>query len=166
MRPSRTVTWSVLLVLGILIVALGAAWPSEAGGQVILADPQLPPEPDPPNCESLISLYAAQGVFAAYPGPITLSDPRHKCFQNVFRQAVGSDELESFDSLMDVKVDLGLGPVAATLTGPATTRTFSKFGNTTGTFAAELESMALTGTAGDSDIQIRESPRAISVFPE
>jgi hypothetical protein len=162
MRPLRTVTWSVALLVGIFIVALGAGWPSEAGAQVVLADPALPPEPDPPDCESLISLYAANGVYAVYPGPISMSYPRHKCFQNVFRQAVGSDELETFDSVLDAKVDIGLGPVAVTLTGPVDVIVFGKVGNTTGTFDTEMISMSLSGSAGGSNIQIRESPTLTS----
>jgi hypothetical protein len=158
MRPLRTVTWSVALLVGIFVVALGAGWPSEAGAQVILANPALPPEPDPPDCESLVSLYAANGVYATYPGPISMSYPRHKCFQNVVRQVVGSDEHETFDSVLDAKMDMGLGPVAATLTGPVDVIVFGKVGNTTGTFDTEMISMSLSGSVGGSNIQIRESP--------
>jgi hypothetical protein len=163
MRPLRKVTWWVPLLVGVLIVALGAGLPSEAGGQVVLTDPELPPEPDPPDCESLISLYYAIGVYAQYPGPITMSNPRHKCFQNVFRQAVGNDEDETFDSIWDCEMDMGLGPVAVTLTGPASTMTFSRLLSTTGTFVAEMVSMNLSGSAGDSNIQIRESPTLTSL---
>lgn len=163
MKPLRAVTWGVPLLMGIFIVALGAGWPFEAGAQVMFTDPELPPESDPPDCESLISLYAATGLYAVYPGPITMSDPRHKCFQNVFRQAVGSDELETFDSIWEAKMDFGLGPVDVTLTGPVTTKAFNKVGNTTGLFDTEMISMSLSGSAGSYDIQLRESPTLTSL---
>ena len=163
MKPLRAVTWCVPLLVGVFIVALGAGWPSEAGGQVVFTDPSLPPESDPPDCGSLLSLYAAQGLYAVYPGPISLSDPRHKCFQNVFRQAVGSDEFENFDSVWDAKVNMGLGPVAVTLTGPVDVIVFGKIGNTTGTFETEMIALSLSGSVGDSNIQIRESPTLSSL---
>ena len=162
MKPLKTLAFTVLLLIGIFIMALGAGWPSEVGAQVVLSDPNLPPEPDPPNCESLISLYAGTGLFASYPGPVSMSDPRHKCFQNVIRQAIGSDELETFDSIWEAKMDFGSGPVYVTLTGPASTMTYGKILSTTGTFDAEITSMSLSGSAGGYDIQLRESPTLVS----
>lgn len=163
MKPLKTLAFTVPLLVGIFIMALGVGWPSDVGAQVVLSDPNLPPEPDPPDCENLISLYAGTGVFALFPGPIDMSDARHKCFQNVFRQAIGSDELETFDSIWEAKMDFGLGPVHATLTGPVTTRTFGKIGHTTGTFDTEIVSMSLSGSVGGYDIQIRESPTLASL---
>lgn len=162
MKPLIMVTRSVFLLAVICIVALGAGWISEAGAQVVLADPKLPPEPDPPDCGSLISLYAGTGIFATYPAPISMSNPRHKCFQNVVRQAVGSDEHETFDSIWDATMDFGLGSVPVTLTGSVTTVTFGKIGNTTGTFETEIISMSLSGNAGGYNIQLRESPSLTS----
>lgn len=158
MKTLRSMHWCIPLLVGIFVVALGAGLVSDARAQVVFSDPELPPESDPPDCESIISLYAGQGVQIVYPGPITLSEPQHQCFQNVYRQAVGPDELETFDSVLDGSFDLGLGPVPGTLIGPATTRTFNKVGNTTGTFDAEIVSLSLSGTVGGSNIQIRESP--------
>jgi hypothetical protein len=91
-----------------------------------------------------------------------MSDPRHKCFTNVYRQAAGSDEIETFDCIWEAKMDFGLGPVSVTLTGPASTRTYGKVANTTGTFNAEIISMQLSGSAGGYDILLRESPTLVS----
>ncbi|MBU8922990.1 MAG: hypothetical protein KOO63_14325 [Bacteroidales bacterium] len=162
MRPLVMLTRSVFLLVGICIVALSAGWVSEAGAQVVLSDPNLPPEPDPPDCESLISLYAGTGLFASYSGPISMSTVRHRCFQSVIRTAVGADEHETFDSFWDATMDFGLGPVSVTLTGPVTTVTYGKIGNTTGTFEAEIAAMSLSGTAGSYNIQLRESPTLAS----
>jgi hypothetical protein len=163
MKPLRSVSWFIPLLVGFFIVTLGAGWPSEAGAQLFFTDPNLPPESDPPDCENLISLYAAQGLYAVYPGPINMSYPRHKCFQNVFRQDIGFDEQQTFDSIWDAKMDFGLGPVDVTLTGPVTTIAYGKAGNTTGLFDTEMVSMSLSGSAGDSNIQLRESPTLASL---
>lgn len=163
MRPLRTVTWSVPLLVGIFIVALGAGWLSEAKAGVIFSDPNLPPESDPPDCENLISLYAGSGIHAIYPGPIEMRDPRYKCFTNVYRQAVGSDEDETFDCIWECKMDFGSGLVSVTLTGLANHRVYGKVANTTGTFDAEIISMSLSGSVGGYDIQLRESPTLSSL---
>ncbi|UCG53343.1 MAG: hypothetical protein JSW58_07260 [Candidatus Latescibacterota bacterium] len=159
----RKVTWSVPLLVGIFVVALSAGWPSEAGAQVILADPALPPESDPPDCDNLISLYMAEGLAAEFPGPVKMCTPRHRCFTNVFRQQMGNDEVETFDSILDTKVDMGLGSVWVTLTGPVTTRVYNKWGNTTGLFDAEIVSMSLSGSVGGYDIAVQESPALASL---
>jgi hypothetical protein len=163
MKPLRKVTWCFPLLVGVFLVALGAGRPSQARGEVVLSNPNLPPEPDPPDCGNLISLYAADGVYAVYPGPITMSDPRHRCFQNVFRQVVGRDEHQTFDSIWDAKIDVGLGPAPVTLTGPVTTIALEKAGNTTGQFDTEMISMSLSGSVGGNNIQIRESPTLASL---
>lgn len=165
MRQLRTVSGSVPLLMAVFIVVLGAGWLSEAGAQVVLPDPELPPESNPPDCESLVSLYAGQGPFAECPGPsdqIVMSDARHRCFQNVIREAVGSDEHATFDSVLDAVVDFGLGPVPVTLTGPVTTVVYGKVGNTTGTFDTEIAYMSLSGDVGRFRIQLRESPTMFS----
>ena len=163
MRPLRTVSWSVSLLMAVCIVVLGAGLLSEAGAQVVLPDPELPPESDPLDCESIVSLYAGEGVFALFSGPIEMSDARHKCFQNVIREAVGYDEHETFDSVLDAVVDLGFGPVPATLTGPVTTVVYGKVGSTTGTFDSEIVSMSLSGDVGRLQIELRESPTMSSL---
>jgi hypothetical protein len=92
-----------------------------------------------------------------------MSDPLHKCFQNVFRQAVGSDEIETFDSVLEAKVDIGLGPVPVTLTGPVDVIVFGKIAHTTGTFDTEIVSMSLSGDVGGLNVQVRESPTLASL---
>jgi hypothetical protein len=144
-------------------MALSGGWSTEAGAEVIFNDPSLPPESNPPDCDALISLYYADGLFASYPGPYTISDPQHKCFQNVFRQAVGPDELEDFDSILEAKIDLGPGPVSATLIGPVQVRVYNKVGNTTGLFDTEMVSLSLSGDVGGINVMLRESPTLASL---
>ena len=158
MRPLRRVNWSVPVLVGILIVGLGVGWLSEAGAQVVFSDPGLPPESDPPDCGNLMSLYEGSGVHVIYPGPIEMSDPHYKCFQNVDRQAVGSDENETFDCIWECEMDFGFGLTLVTLTGPASHMVYGKVGNTTGMFDSEIISMSLSGTAGVANIVLRESP--------
>ncbi len=128
-------------------------------GTVVLPDPGLPPESDPPDCDQILSQYEGQDVHALFPGGVDLSNPIHKCFQNVVRTDDGSgNEIETFDSTLEGQVDLGVGPVPVTLSGPVEVVTFGKTGNTTGTFPTEIVSMSLTGDVGGIPIEIRESP--------
>ncbi|MHC4697218.1 MAG: hypothetical protein ACYTFA_10780 [Planctomycetota bacterium] len=129
---------------------------------VVLPSPDLPPESDPSDCEQIVSQYEGDGVHAMFPGGIDFSDPKHKCFQNVLREAVGDDEMETFDSTLEGLVDIGGGPVPVTLTGPVQVVAFDKAGNTTGTFSTEIISMSLTGNVGTVLIEIRESPSLAS----
>jgi hypothetical protein len=162
MIPLRAVTRRVTLLVGIFIVALCAGWVPPAEGQLYFTDPNLPPESNPPDCENLLSVYTTQGDFAVFPGPIVFNNIRHKCFQNVYRQAMGNDELETFDSIMDVLIDLGEGPVETRLTGPTTTRTYNRMLSTAGTFSAEIVSMDLSGTVGGTNVRLQESPTLTS----
>ena len=126
---------------------------------VVLPDPQLPPEPNPPDCARVVSMYEGQDVHALFPGGIDLSQPQHKCFQNVQRQDDGAgNEIESFDSIVEAMVDIGSGPMPVMLTGPVTVVVNGKTGNTTGTFDTEIVSMSLTGDVGGIPVEIRESP--------
>ncbi|MCP3982091.1 MAG: hypothetical protein GY716_22525 [bacterium] len=126
---------------------------------VVLPTPDLPPEPNPPECDRIVSMYEGQDVHALFPGGIDFSDPQHKCFQNVQVQDDGNgNEIETFDSTVEGEVDLGGGPQPVTLSGPVTIVTYGKTGNTTGTFQTEILSMSLTGDAGGIPIEIRESP--------
>jgi len=79
--------------------------------RTVLPSPQLPPDPDPPECDRIISLYEGQGVHAVFPGGVDFSDPKHKCFQNVQRATdpATGDETETFDSTVEGHVDLGNG---------------------------------------------------------
>jgi hypothetical protein len=154
----RTVTRRFPFLVGIFIMVLSAAWTSGAEAQIILTNPELPPESNPPDCANVNSAYGAQSQQPNFPGPIELRHPVYKCFQNVFRQADGSDEVQTFDSVLDAILDFGIEPMFGTLTGPTTTKAFGKVGNTTGTFDTEMLSMSLSGSVGGFDIQIRESP--------
>ncbi|MBC8425494.1 hypothetical protein H8E07_15350 [bacterium] len=159
MRRTSTVDSSHRLPTGRLVLLLCAVWAAAAGAQVVLPTPELPPEPDPARCDLLISLYAGVGVHAVFPGPIVLSDPIHRCFQNVMREDDGSgNEIETFDSILNAKVELGFGNIPIELTGPVETVVFGRTGNTTGTFDTEIVSMSLTGNIGGQPVEIRESP--------
>jgi hypothetical protein len=152
------VNWSLPMLMGILIVALSVAWSAQAQAGVILSSPDLPPESNPPDCDDLLSVYHGAGVNITYPGPVTLSNPVHKCFTNVFRQDIGEDEQQDFDSILEGLIDLGSGPVPITLTGPVTTRAYGKAGNTSGLYDTEMLSMSLTGMVGATKVEIQESP--------
>ncbi len=158
MRSLKKVSWSSPLLMGILFAVLTFGLPAPAPAGVILSSPDLPPESNPPNCDDLISIYYGAGVDVTYPGPITLSNPAHKCFTNVSRQDIGEDEQQTFDSILEGLIDLGSGPVPVTLTGPVTTMAYGKAGNTTGLFDTEMISMSLTGYASTTKVEIRESP--------
>ncbi|MFH1730043.1 MAG: hypothetical protein ABIF82_00150 [Planctomycetota bacterium] len=104
-----------------------------------------------------------QQVHAEYDGPglnIVLRGIRHRAFAGAIRDAVGDDELETFDSVLHATatVDIGLGPVATavTLTGPVQTVVTNRRLSTTGTFATEIVSMSLSGNVGGMLIEIRE----------
>ncbi len=159
MRTRTNANGRHLIPVGLLTLLTCAFWAATAGAQVVLDTPELPPEPDPDRCDQLISLYAGVGVHAVFPGPIVLSDPIHRCFQNVMRDDDGSgNEIETFDSILNAKVELGFGNIPIQLTGPVQTIVFGKTGNTTGTFDTEILSMSLTGDVGGLNVEIRESP--------
>ncbi len=159
MRQTRVTNRPFPLLVGILTVVLCAGWTVLAGAQVVLDSPELPPEPDPPDCDRVTSIYAGIGVHAVFPGPIDMSDPIHYCFQNVVREDDGNgNEIETFDSKLEAQVDIGGGPMPITLTGPVQTVVYGKIGNETGTFDTEIIAMSLTGDAGGIPVEIRESP--------
>ena len=146
------------LLTGIFIVALCVGLLCEAGAGVLFTDPSLPPESDPPDCGNLVSFYAGSGIHAVYPGPIEMSNPLYMCFQNVFRQAIGMDEQETFDCIWECEIDFGSGPMLVTLTGVGTHMVYGRLLSTAGTFDCEIVSLSLSGTAGGHNIQLRESP--------
>jgi hypothetical protein len=126
----------------------------------ILPTPDLPPEPDPPNCNRLVSQYAGQDLHALFPNGIDFSNPIHRCFQNVSvsTDPGTGDETESFDSIVEGIFDDGSGPQPVVLTGPVTTIVRGKGGATTGSWDTEILSMSLSGDVGGVSIEIRESP--------
>jgi hypothetical protein len=129
---------------------------------VTLPSSNLPPEPDPPNCDRIVSQYVGRDLHALFPGGIDFSNPIHKCFKNVATNldlATG-DETETFDSTVEGSYDdgSGNGPQPITLTGPVTTVARGKGGATTGSWDTEILSMSLSGDVGGVSIDIRESP--------
>ena len=115
------------------------------------------------------------GVTVTYTGPdleIVLEDLIHRPFvDRVDRQAVGNDEIETFDSLLTgiASIDLdGDGPSAPMegipifLTGPVQTRVTDRLLSTAGLFDAEIVSMSLSGDVGDAMVLVRESPTEAS----
>ena len=107
-------------VLRLLTVLIGFAWATAAQAQVVLDSPILPPEPDPPDCEKVVSQYAGIDLHALFPNGIDFSNPRHYCFRNVQVEpdpATG-DEFEFFESTVEGSFDDGSGPRVVELQGP------------------------------------------------
>jgi hypothetical protein len=127
---------------------------------VTLPTSDLPPEPNPPNCDRIVSQYVGLNLHARFPNGIDFSNPLHKCFKNVSTSVdpQTGDETESFDSVVEGTFDDGSGPQAVTLTGPVTTVVRGKGGATTGSWDTEILSMDLSGDVGGVSIDIRESP--------
>jgi len=166
MRSVRTLIWGVVLFVGVFIMAPGTGWLSMAQDVVILPDSNLPPESDPPDCDDLTSLYVVKDELFLYdiiPFTCIMSDIRHRCFTEVYRQIAGSDEIETFNSIWDAVMDFGSGSVPVSLTGFVDTKTNGKALSTTGTFDAEIVSMDLSGNAGEFTIMLREDPVRASV---
>ena len=127
---------------------------------VIRPDASLPPEPNPPDCNQVVSGYAGLDLHALFPNGVDFSDPLHSCFQNiqVTIDPQTGDEIEQFDSIVEGVVDDGSGPQPVVLTGPVKTVVRGKGGATTGSWQTEILSMDLSGNVGGVDIDIRESP--------
>jgi hypothetical protein len=131
-----------------------------ANDAVVLPLPELPPEPDPPDCDQVLSHYVGVDVHALFPNGIDFSNPRHWCFRNVqvTTDPTTGDETETFDSLVQGTLDLGNGPQPAMLAGPVTLVVRGKGDNTTGSWDTEILSMSLTGDVGGVRVEIRENP--------
>lgn len=90
--------------------------------------------------------YVSDAYFEYYTASdtITLEDPILGDFTGTLRQAVGDDEIETFDAVFTaVETSRGLGSV--TLTGPVEMRHYDRLLSTTGVFMAEIISMSLSG---------------------
>ncbi len=99
--------------------------------------------------------YAAAGI--------TLDDPAHYPFtQDVVRERVGNDEIETFESRFTaVEIGQGYGPI--TLTGPVQVMTTDRALSTAGLFDTEIVSMSLSGsTPTGGVVMIREDPSRAS----
>ncbi len=166
MRFAKTLFCGVILFVVVFFMGPGAEWHSMAQDSVILPDPDLPPESDPPDCEDLMSLYALEGsplLFNIIVPSYTMGDIRHRCFTDVNRQTMGIDELETFNSIWDAIMDFGSGPVPDSLIGPVQTITYGRTLGTTGTFDTEIISMSLSGDVDGMPIILRESPTQASL---
>jgi len=101
---------------------------------------------------------------------IVLDDPSHYRFTNIHRDAVGTDEVETFDSAFSATVweaDPGTGePLNSlgqvVLTGPVQVRTTNRNLSATGTFATEIVSMSLSGNSPMGFVEIREDMQRAS----
>ena len=107
-------------------------------------------------------VYVSPDLYHEYSAAgIVLDDPSHHRFLNVQREAIGNDELETFDSTFEaVEIGLGLGPI--TLTGPVQVRVTDRNLSTAGLFDTEIVSMSLSGSVGPMNIQVREDPNRAS----
>jgi hypothetical protein len=123
--------------------------------------PATPPDPNPVDCDSIVSRYAGDSVHALFLGGIDFSNPIHKCFENVMSSTDPGtgDESETFDSTVEGTFDDGSGPQPVVLTGPVKTVVRGKGGATTGSWDTEIVSMSLSGDVGGVSIEIRESPK-------
>jgi hypothetical protein len=131
----------------------------------VLPQPDLPPEPNPPDCDRVVSLYSSPDTLhALFPNGIDFSKPIHKCFENVqTRTDPGTgDETENFDTTVEASFDDGSGPQPVVLIGPVEILTLAKGGATTGRFDTEMVSMSLVGDVGGVKVEIRESPQKAS----
>ena len=142
----------------VFVIALAAGWAGQAGAVVKLNSPQLPPEPEPPDCDKVVSHYVGIDVHALFPSGIDFSNPRHYCFRNVgVEPDPGTgDEFEFFDSLVEGTFDTGSGPQVVELSGPVQAVVYGKGPDTTGTWQTEILSMDLSGDVGGLPIQVRE----------
>jgi hypothetical protein len=84
---------------------------------------------------------------------IILDNPVLDQFTNIYREAVGNDEMETFDAVFTAnEIDQGLGLI--TFTGPVQVLTTDRLLGTTGLFDAEIVSMSLSS----GSMMIREDP--------
>ena len=126
----------------------------------VLPTPDLPPEPDPPDCDAILSHYAGADVHALFPGGIDFSNPRHSCFRNVQRTVdpATGDETETFDSIVRGVVNDGSGPQTGHPDRSGDHRGERQGWCDDGSWDTEILSMSLSGDVGGISIEIRESP--------
>ena len=160
---NRTRTRSRWILLAAVGVAMGA-WCSQAAALPHdgFDSPNLPPiHPTDPAIA-----YYGTTVHASFPQGVIMHNPVHHDFTNVVRQQEGSDELHTFDSVLDSTVDvpsMSISGMAVTLTGPVIVRISDYVTGQTGTFDTEIISMSLTGSIGGLDVEIHDSPTESSM---
>ncbi|MHC4741210.1 MAG: hypothetical protein ACYS8Z_04835 [Planctomycetota bacterium] len=148
-----------LLIIMTIAALLGMSTVSWAGPMTgLMTDsPELPPD------GPYISLNGGFGYSSAVIGlEIRLENPiLWPIASHVQREAVGNDELETFDAMFTaLETGQPLGPLE--LTGPVQVRTTNRKLSTTGLFDAEIVSMSLSGDSSMGPILIRESPQVAS----
>ncbi len=150
MKPGMT--WRSLLSVAFLcLLVFGWVCARESQAGMIVGDPSLPPVGGQYDGDPL-SQVANYGAFQA-------TEIRMVNFQNISRATVGADEQLSFDVTLTALATAGGGIwVPISFTGPLTAMVFGKAGMTTGTFIAEITSVACTGSIGPVSGIIRESP--------
>lgn len=132
--------------------SLALSWSAPARAGVIVGDPSLPPVSG--------EYQTAADVHASYSGgALVMQTIRHFGFADIVRNAVGPDELETFQSTVEGQMTTPHATFLLTLHGPVQTIVHGKIGNTTGTFDTEMLSMSLSGFG----LMIRESPTLASL---
>ena len=160
MRSMGLVRGAPIAFAGLMALLVVVGWSGVAGAQVALDSPNLPPEPDPPDCDKIVSQYVGIDVHALFPNGIDFSNPRHYCFQNVQTELdpLNGDEHEFFDSTVEGTFDDGSGPQVVELQGPVQIVVRGKGAAQTGSWQTEILSMDLSGDVGGLPVQIRVSP--------
>ena len=104
-------------------------------------------------------------VYITPAGSVSLSAVRHFNFSDPIRTVVDNDELELFQSTLEVVATLGgVGTIPLTFSGPVETLVSDRLDTTTGYFNTEILSMSLVSQPvlipgmGLVQLSIRESP--------
>ena len=119
-------------------------------------DPGFPPVHPNPDIA-----YYGQAIQAEYLPGAFVYGVKISNFTNVNRTAVGPDEQQMFDAILDATVDIpgfGIVGLPISLAGPVTTVLHNYAYGDAGTFDAEIVSMTLTGPAGPIPVVVRENP--------
>lgn len=128
--------------------------PGFEGPGVIVNSSDLPPVCNPQSSCGYVGPAEFHAMMAAGE---EITSPNHHFFTNIVRTPTAGGEFEDFDTELDVIIDVGGGPQATNLVGPARIKTLNG-GASTGLFDTEIISMSLTGNVGGIPVEIRESP--------
>lgn len=128
---------------------------------VLFSDPGIPP------VGGADIGYLGQGsVEFAGTVAVSMMEPFHTEFTNIVRAALGSDEKETFDSVLHALVDvpaMGAFDMPVTVSGPVEVIVRGYSSGQTGTFQTEIVSMSLTGDVGGTPVELRQSPTLASI---
>ena len=144
-----------------ILLALALFTSDSANAQLITGDPSLPPQGVYITPDQVHATYSMPGLI------VVLNQPRHSDFTSISRTTVGTDEMESFNSVLAGTADVDVGGtmvpgVAFSASGPVQTLVFGKASQITGTFQTEMLSMAVSGVTPLGPFTIRESPTLAS----